>query len=120
MFAFTFAIGSKLTKSIMLLDEMMGGEPQKYQDDRLDFKETKTVVVKKDLYAFKYGSPVTAYKIAFFTRTEHLARTTLSDLPRNERLFYFAVTHVSGNIVLTGGWDNGDDGYSTQTYLMDL
>ena len=44
------------------------------------------VVVNKELYVFKRGNPVSAYKIADFTRSEHLVKTTLSSLPRNEYL----------------------------------
>ena len=83
MIAFTFPEG-KLVNSIMLLD-CVTGEAVKIENDRFDFRNTKTVVVKKDLYAFKTGSPVSAYKIADFFTKDHLV-TTLSTLPRNERL----------------------------------
>ena len=44
----------------------MGGEASKFEDDRLDFTFTKTVIVKLDLYGFRDGSPVKAFKIAYF------------------------------------------------------
>ena len=52
MFVFTFPVSLKLSKCIMLV-KGMSGEPQKFQDNRLDFKDTKTVLVKKELFAFK-------------------------------------------------------------------
>ena len=76
------------------------------------------MVVKNELYAFKYVSPVSVYKIANFTSSDRLAKTILSDLPLKNNLSNFAVTYVAGNIVLTGG--DCDGNYSTQTYLMDL
>ena len=45
---------------------------KKIRDDILNFVGTKTVLVKKELYAFKWGNPVSAYKIADFTSLEHL------------------------------------------------
>ena len=71
----------KLTKSIMLLDGV-SGEAQKFEDDRFDFNNTLTVVVKKDLYAFKdeEDCPLSVYKIADFTSSENLVMTTLPTL----------------------------------------
>ena len=83
MIAFTFPFG-KFKKSIMLLDGVTG-EAQMFKDRRFDFKDTLTVVVKNQLYAFKHGSPVSAYKIANFFSNEHQV-TTLPTLPRNEIL----------------------------------
>ena len=88
MLAFTFSSGKKLTGCIMHVKER-GGEPQLLEDDRLDFKDTKTVLVKNELYVFKEGCPVSAYKIAYFTSTDHLVKITLSTLPRNEYLNLF-------------------------------
>ena len=79
---------------------------------------TKTVVVMKELYAFKAGSPVSAYKITHVNSTDHLVKTTLSTLPCNDLLNNFAVSYVADNIVLTGGSSAGT--YSAQTYLMDI
>ena len=105
MIAFTFPIymSKELDKCIILLDGMTG-EVQKFENDRLDFANTHTVVVEKKLYAFKYGNPVSAYKIADFTSTHHLV-TTLSTLPHDEYLIEFAVSYwvAAGSIVLTGG-----------------
>ena len=67
MIAFTYPNG-KLANCILLVGEK-GREPQKFQDDSLDFNQTKTVLAKKQLYAFKDGNPVTAYKIAAFPST---------------------------------------------------
>ena len=85
MIAFTFPLG-KLVKSIMLLDGVTG-EVRMIEDDRFDFTLTRTVVVLNELYAFKAGSPVSAYKIADFTSSENLVKTTLPTLPRHEYLF---------------------------------
>ena len=118
MFAFTFQFGNRLTNCIMLLNEI-GGEPQKFEDERLEFTLKTTVLVGKELYAFKYGNPVSVEKYIDFTSNENLVKTTLSNLPRNEHLFDFSLCHVAGNIVLTGGRDK-QMVRSAQTYLMVL
>jgi len=103
MIAFTFNMDRKLTKSIMLLDGV-SGEAQKFEDDRFDFNNTLTVVVKKDLYAFKDEEDVSAYKIADFSSNDYLV-TTLSTLPYDEYLKDYAVSYwaAAGSIILTGG-----------------
>ena len=104
MFVFTFPLVGKLQKCIMILNGVTG-EVQKFEHDSFNFKNTLTVVVKKELYAFKYGGPVSAYKIAnFFSgvgggqvrlgrsvrviadffSNDRLVKTTLSTLPRDE------------------------------------
>ena len=84
MIAYTFDDG-KLTKSIMLLDGVTG-EVRMIEDDRFDFTWTRTVVVGTKLYAFKEGTPMSAHKIADFTSSENLVKTTLPTLPRYEPL----------------------------------
>jgi len=109
----------KLAKSIMLLDRV-SGEVRMIEDDRFDFNDTCTVVVLNELYAFKAGSPaVSAYKIADFTSSENLVKTTLPTLPRHEALYDFAVSYwgAAGSIVLTGGRDS-DNKLSAQTFLL--
>ena len=114
---FTFELGNKVN-IVMWLDEA-SGEAKQLVDQRLDFKDTRTVLVKKALYAFKDGSPVSVYKYTDFTSIENLVKTTLSTLPRNEFLKWFTVTQMKGSIVLTGGEDN-EGVYSAKTFLMDL
>ena len=103
MFAFTFA--GKLSKSILLLNGVTG-EAQKFEHDSFNFTDTtSTVVIKKELYVFKYSSPVSAYKIADFTSSKkNLAITTFPSFPHNEKLSFFAVSYwaAAGSIVLTG------------------
>ena len=103
MIAFTCPYGRALTKSIMLLD-CVTGEALKLEGHHFDFTNTKTVLVNKELYTFKEGNPVSAYKIAAFTSTDHLV-TTLSKLPLDDKLTIFAVSYwaAAGSIVLTGG-----------------
>ena len=86
----------------MWLDEA-SGEGHQIEDKRQDFEDTRSVLVNKVLYVFKFGSPVSAYKIAEFTSINHMVKTTLSSLPRNDKLEYFAVSYVAGSIILTGG-----------------
>ena len=77
------------------------------------------MLVRKKMYTFKFGSPVSVCKYEDWTRTEHLVKTALSTLPRNEYLQDFSICHVAGKIVLTGGLDEeGDE--SAQTFVMDL
>ena len=96
----------------------MTGEVKKFDNDRLDFTDTHTVVVKNQLYAFKYRFPVSIYKIVDFNSTDHLI-TTLPALPRNENLYYFAVSYwaAAGSIVLTGGRDSNYN-LTAQTLLL--
>ena len=90
-FTFTCPGSAKFSSTVMWLDEATG-EPQKLEDKRLDIKETRIVLVKRKLYAFKFGSPVSAFKYADFTNAEQLVKTALSTLPRNEHLSSFSVT----------------------------
>ena len=92
--------------SIMLLDEVTG-EARKFDDDRLNFRRTKTVVVNKELYAFVEGR-VSSYKIAHYTSsTFKLVKTSLSLLPCNDVLRKFSVCYAAGNIILSGGFIEG-------------
>ena len=76
MFAFTFYSGNTHVHSIYLLKK---GEAQKftYSYRTLDFDNTKTVVVRDELYAFRAGDILPCYKIADFTSEESLVKTTL-------------------------------------------
>ena len=74
MNVFTYQLYGKLAKYIILLNGV-AGEP--FEDDRLDFTDTKTVVVNKNLYVFKGGSPISACKINNLHSTEHLVKTDL-------------------------------------------
>ena len=49
--AFTFPYG-KVANCIILVDGVTG-EVHKYEDNRFDFRGTKTVVVLNELYAFR-------------------------------------------------------------------
>ena len=85
MIAFTFPLpNSKFAKSIMLLDGVTG-EAQQFGHEFFNFTNTRTVVVKNQLYAFKVASPVSAYKIANFFSNDHQV-ITLPTLPCNEYL----------------------------------
>ena len=57
MFFFTITSMIEFKSSIMFLRET-AGEAQRIDDDRQDFFWTQTVLVRKELYAFKFGSPV--------------------------------------------------------------
>ena len=94
---------------IMVLDRK-AGEIVKFRDDRLDFSKTKTLLVKSVMYVFKATYPVSAYKIANFTCSERLVKTTLSNLPINQKLEWFSICYwASGDsIVLTGGRDESN------------
>ena len=71
MIAFTYPRRKKLVKSIIMLNGITG-EAQKFEDESFNFKNTKkTVVVKKDLYAFKEASSMSVYKIANFTSSDN-------------------------------------------------
>ena len=72
------------------------------------------------MYAFKEGSPVSVCKYEDWARTEHLVKTALSTLPRNEYLQEFSICHVAGKIVLTGGVDEERKNFAAQTFVMDL
>ena len=105
---------------------MYTGEAVKFDDNRLDFNHTSTVVVKKDLYAFKPGYPVEAYKIINFASILPLRRIekiTLPTFQREGRLKDFSVCNWAGNIILTGGTcSTGTHPYkhTQQTYLLNL
>ena len=56
-FSFTYPVGRKFAHIVMRLDEVTG-EGMQVEDQRLDFEDTMSVMVNKDLYVFKAGTPV--------------------------------------------------------------
>lgn len=115
MIPFTINDDRQFENSVIYQHEI-GGEQRKFKDNRMNFYMTQTVLVNRDLYVFKFGSPVSACKYADFT-TKYLAKTILSALPRNEHLQSFSVSFAGPSIVLTGGMDL-EGIKSAQTYLM--
>ena len=59
MISFTVS-GGRFSKCIFLRDRI-AGELQRFEDERMEFKDDFMVLVKKELYTFKEGSPVSAY-----------------------------------------------------------
>ena len=55
--AFTYPYGAKFNSIVMRLD-VVAGEGVEVEDQRFAFKDTMSVMVKKDLYVFAYGAPV--------------------------------------------------------------
>ena len=53
----------------MIFDEFTG-EGRCFEDKRVEFFATKSVLVKRDLFTFTEGSPVTACKYTNFSITE--------------------------------------------------
>ena len=70
----------------MILVDETGGETKLLRDRRLYFCGTKTVFFNKELYVFRVGNPVLAYKITNFISSETLDKTTLPSLPHNDWL----------------------------------
>ena len=108
MIAFTFPSSRNLSNCIMLLENIAGEEvTRKFMDHRLNFTDTQTVVVNKEMYAFarKYEGSVLVYKLSNFTSAEHLVKTTLPAVPCGVSLANFSVCYVqfAGSIILTGG-----------------
>ena len=66
---------------------MKDGKAWTKQHQSLNFKHSVTLVVDKELYAFKWGSPVSGYKISIAKNK----RTTLATLPRDEYLEWFSL-----------------------------
>ena len=84
-FVFTNPGGMLQRKTIMWLDEAEG-ESRQLNDPRLDLANTRSVLVNKELYTFKFGSPVSACKYGDFTDVAKLVKTTLATLPYNGSL----------------------------------
>ena len=55
-YSFTHPAG-RLNSTVMRLDEV-AGEGVQVKDQRLDLYNTRSVMVKKDLYVFAFGAPV--------------------------------------------------------------
>ena len=119
MYAFTFP-DRKFQHTIFQLNPFTR-ETRKIQDERLNFRGTKTVLVKLELFAFKAGSPITTFKYAEFASTSFLKKNDLATLPCNFYLGLFSVCKVANNsIVLTGGEDVRGDNKFAKTFLMDV
>ena len=58
-FSFTIPDSTKFKSIVMRLDEV-AGEGVQVEDQRLDLYKTRSVMVNKDLYVFKFGAPVSA------------------------------------------------------------
>ena len=105
----------------MIFDEV-SRKGRSLKNKRFNFEDTRSLLVKKELYTFAYGAPVTAYKYVNFSSTEQPIKTDLSTLPRNEYLqsFSVALTNKSKSIVLTGGCEQDDGTVSAKTFVMQV
>ena len=102
----------------MLFDEITR-EGRLYKDPRLDFKDTRSLLINNELYTLKDGNPVTAYKYGNFTDAQKMVMTTLENLPLNENLHSFSVANLANkSIILTGGGDS--DMVSAKTFMMEI
>ena len=61
--------------------------------------------MRKELFTFKYGSPVTTFKYSGFTNADLLTKTKLAaELSVKEYLSYFSVANMDNkSVILTGG-----------------
>lgn len=95
-------------------------ETRQIEDERLDFNETRPVLVKQQLYVFKRGCPVSAYKYVNLYETDQLIKTTLASLPHKDLLQYFSVTKIADKSILLTGGANDNNVLSSKTFLMDV
>ena len=79
-----------------------------------------TVLVKHELFAFKFGNPVMAYKYTNFTDPEQLLKTTLPTLPDIALLFFSVCNLGNKSIVLTGGLVSVRRENSAKNNIMDV
>ena len=73
MYVFTFSYGPKFKNTVIVFDQGTG-IARHFDDNRLDFLMTRSVMVKKDLFVYKFGCPVMAYKYSNFTDVEQLVK----------------------------------------------
>ena len=105
-YSFTYPSSAKFKSIVMRFDEV-AGEGAQVKDQRLDFKGTRSVMVKKDLYVFQEGAPVSVKKYTDFNDAELLQKTPLATLPRNDHLQDFAVTNVANTLIVLSGGSSG-------------
>lgn len=103
----------------MIFDKVMG-EGKLFKDKRLNCRNTRSVLVQKDLFTFEYGSPVAAYKYSNFTYALQLSKTTLATLFRNEYLRWFSVANMANNLIVLTGGDQLDNIKSAKTFMMEV
>ena len=84
-YVLTFPMEAKFARTAFLFDQSTG-EVRRFEDEIFDFRATRSVQVKKELFVFKEGSPVTAYKYGNFLDAEQLVKTNLATLPRKDHL----------------------------------
>ena len=114
-FSYSFPGSGRFTSIVMRFDEVAGDGRQFYHQ-RLDFEDTRSVMVGRNLHAFKFDGPVKAYKYTEFNNTQLLRKTTLATPPHNGYLKDFSVTNMANTlIVLTGG--RGDDNIASAKTL---
>lgn len=103
MYAFTDVYSDRYSKIIFLFNGLTG-ETRKFEHEHLDFYKGRSLLVKKDLYIFNIGRPVSAYKFAEFIVTKRLVETILDMLPYNDWLEEFSVCNIANkSIFLSGG-----------------
>ena len=102
---FTFPDGNRFRRTVFLFDQYTQ-EVRAFKDKRLDFNDTLTVLVKKELFVFEQGSPVAVHKYRNFFDAELLIMTKLASLVCVEHLELFRVANYADeSIFLTGGYD---------------
>ena len=112
-YAFTFPIGHRFAKSVMMLD----GSPQEARlidNPCLDVERDGSVVVKNALIVFKFGCTLAAYRYTSFDNPAKTVKSTLPTLPINSDLGRISVCKLGNNtkIILSGGYNNTKGGTS--------
>ena len=103
-YVFTYPNTKKFAKSVMLY-ERNTREGRLVKNPSLDVYDSSSVVLKKALIVFKFGSPVKAYSYTSFYDPTNIVKISLPDLPFNDQLEYFSVCKLANNtkVILSGG-----------------
>lgn len=99
--SFTFPYGERFKSTLLQYDEVLQ-QCSQISHPMLEFRECLTIQIRKDVYAFKYGSPIKVSRITNLRDAVKIRKTPLKSA--NICRLYFALANYKNKMCyVTGG-----------------